>query len=178
MTRYVALLRGINVGKNKRIAMADLRALCEAEGFAGVRTLLQSGNVVLDSDLAAGTVESRMSAAIERETGHAVAVVVRTKAQLAAVVKHDPFSSIADPLKFYSVSFLAAKPKAGVLNSVDAAELEPERFELHGRELYMWMPEGQIKTHLSKVLTDKLLGTATTNRNWNTVLKLHEMTQE
>ena len=58
------------------------------------------------------------------------------------------------------------------------AELEPERFELHGRELYMWMPEGQIKTHLSKVLTDKLLGTATTNRNWNTVLKLHEMTQE
>lgn len=178
MSRYVALLRGINVGKNKRIGMADLRALCEAEGFENVRTLLQSGNIVLDSGLAAGTVESRLSAAIQKETGHEVAVVVRTGAQLAAVVKHDPYSAIADPLKYYSVSFLASKPKAGVLKTVDAGELEPERFELHGQELYMWMPEGQIKSRLPKVLTDKLLGTAATNRNWNTVLKLHEMTQE
>ena len=110
MTRYVALLRGINVGGNKRIAMADLQALCEGLGFEHVRTLLQSGNVVLDASCRRRTVESRLSGAIEQQLGMEVRVVVRTAAELAAVVEHDPYSSIADPLKYYSVSFLASEP--------------------------------------------------------------------
>ena len=123
MTRYVALLRGINVGGNKRIAMADLQSLCEGLGFEHVRTLLQSGNVVLDSRLSARTVESRLSEAIEQQLGMEVRVVVRTAAELAAVVEHDPYSSIADPLKYYSVSFLASDPTPDALADIDSADV-------------------------------------------------------
>lgn len=175
MTRYVALLRGINVGGNKRIAMADLRSLCEGLGFEHTCTLLQSGNVVLDASVSAPTVASRMSEAIEQQFGMEVRVVVRTAAELAAVVEHDPYSSIADPLKYYSVSFLESDPAPDALADIDPSEYAPEQFELHGRELYLWRPPGQIDSRLTKVLTDKRLGTAVTNRNWNTVTKIHQL---
>ena len=138
MARHVALLRGINVGRNKRIAMADLRSLCERLGFEEVRTLLQSGNVVLDSALSAKTVGSRLAAAIEHELGLEVGVVVRAVEELDAVVAHDPFGDIADPPKYYSVSFLASDPASDALADVAAADFAPERFELRGRELYLW----------------------------------------
>ena len=77
--------------------------------------------------------------------------------------------------KYSTVSFLAGKLAARALSDVDPAEYEPERFELHGSELYVWMPEGQIKSRLNKVLTDAKLGVAATNRNWNTLHKLNEM---
>ncbi len=178
MGRYIALLRGINVGGNKRVAMADLRALCEGLGFKDARTLLQSGNVVLDSRLGAATIESRMSEAIAQQLSLDVRVVVRTAAELAAVVKHDPFGEFADPPKHYSVSFLASEPAANAVSDIDPAEYQPERFELRGRELYLWLPPGQIQSRLPKVFTEKRLGTTATNRNWNTVTKLHAMAHE
>ena len=178
MGRYVALLRGINVGGNKRVAMADLRTLCGGLGFTDARTLLQSGNVVLDSRLAANTIASRLSEAIQQELSLDVRVVVRSASELAEVVKYDPFGAIADPRKHYSVTFLGSKPAAGALSDIDPAEYEPERFELRGRELYMWLPPGQIQSRLPKLFTEKRLGTTATNRNWNTVLKLDAMASE
>ena len=114
MARYVALLRGINVGGNKRIAMADLRSLCEGLGFEHARTLLQSGNVVLDSRVSAPTPSRRgCPRRSSRSSGWTSAWWCVPRAELAAVVEHDPFGAIADPLKYYSVSFLGVGAGAG-----------------------------------------------------------------
>ncbi len=175
MTRYVGFLRGINVGKAKRLAMADLREMCEELGLEGVRTQGQSGNLVFDSTVSVRRLESQIGDAIRKGFGMDVVVVVRTAAQLAAVIKRNPFEKLVTVPKYSTVSFLARKPAARVLADIDPAEYEPERFELHGTELYVWMPQGQIKSRLNKVLTDDKLGVAATNRNWNTLLKLNEM---
>jgi len=175
VTRYVVLLRGINVGRAKRIGMADLRALCEREGFQHVRSQGQSGNLILDSPLAAKTVASRIARAVQSELEMEVGVVVRTADELRAVLKRNPFRKIADPPKNSSVSFLDGKPAPDALEGIDPDEFAPERFLLEGQELYLWLPAGQIESPLRKVLTEKRLGSAATNRNWNTLAKLGQM---
>lgn len=175
MTRYVALLRGINVGRAKRIGMADLRALCEREGFQNVRSQGQSGNLVIDSPWAPKTVAARLATAVQSELGMEVGVVVRTADELRAVLEQNPFGEIADPPKNSSVSFLDRPPAADALDGITPAEFEPERFLLEGRELYLWLPAGQTESPLRKALTEKRLGAAATNRNWNTLVKLGQM---
>jgi uncharacterized protein (DUF1697 family) len=175
VTRYVVLLRGINVGRAKRIGMADLRALCERQGFADVRSQGLSGNLILDSSLAPRTVASRLTKAVRSELGLEVGVVVRTADELRAVLERNPFGEIADPPKNSSVSFLDGDPAPAALDGIDPDEFAPERFLLEGRELYLWLPAGQIESPLRKVLTEKRLGTAATNRNWNTLAKLGQM---
>jgi len=155
MTRYVGFLRGINVGKAKRLAMADLREACEELGLEDVRTQGQSGNLVFDSKLPARKLESQIGDAIKKRFGMDVVVVVRSAAQLAAVIKRNPFEKVATVPKYSTVSFLSKKPSAKALKAVDPAEYEPEQFELHGTELYIWMPEGQIKSRLYKELRDR-----------------------
>jgi uncharacterized protein (DUF1697 family) len=177
MARYVGFVRGINVGKAKRISMADLRTLCEGLGFEDVRTQGQSGNIVLDSKLSAAKVAAALTKAIDSELDIEVTVVVRTPAQLRKVVDRNPFAEVVTVPRYSSVSFLQKAPGAGALKDIDAAGLEPDLFELHGSELYMWMPKGQMESPLPRILTDKRLGTAATNRNWNTLLKVLEIAE-
>jgi len=108
MTRYVGFLRGINVGKAKRLAMADLREMCEELGLEGVRTQGQSGNLVFDSTVSARRLESQIGDAIRRRLGMDVVVVVRTASQLAAVIERNPFEKLVTVPKYSTVSFLAA----------------------------------------------------------------------
>lgn len=174
MTRYAALLRGINVGTAKRIAMADLRDLCEQLGFDDVSTLLNSGNVILESRGSAATVGKKITAGIADRFGIDVQVVVRTGEQLQKVIEHDPYSDIADPLKYYSVTFLAEPLAAKDLP--DPSGFAPEQFEMHGQEIYFWLPAGQIESRLMKVMLATKLPVVATNRNWNTVSKLAALT--
>ena len=171
-TRYVAFLRGINVGAARRVAMADLRELCAELGFEEVRSQGQSGNLVLDSPAAAAKVERTLAGGIRRSLELDVSVVVRTVAELAAVVERNPFARYVEEPRYSTVSFLAEEPAAGVLDALDPADYLPERFELHGRELYILYAHGQIRSGLHKVLSDRALGTAATNRNWNTLEKV------
>ena len=168
MARHVALLRGINVGRNKRIGMADLRAALEEAGFADVATLGASGNVVLSGDASAATVER----VIDERFGFDVAVVMRTPRELAAVVKRNPLGDVASEPRRHLVHFLSAKPDAAALRALKSASVEPERFAAHGRELYTWHPDGLQNSPLAKLLADAKLGVMVTNRNWNTVTKL------
>ncbi len=103
------MLRGINLGPNRRVPMADLRALFGQEGYGDVRTYVQSGNIVLDSTATAAELEREAAALISQRFGFDVPVVVRTGRQLAAVVKRNPLGDVADDPKRYQVSFLAAK---------------------------------------------------------------------
>ncbi len=174
---YVALLRGINVGKNNRVPMATLRELLGGLGYADVRTHLNSGNAVFTVSGRArpDSVAKKIEAALLEETGLTLRVVVRSHDELAAVVEGNPFADVAtDPARLL-VAFLDAPVPAGRLRDIDAEALAPERFHVAGKEIYLWMPGGIQHSQLPKALSDSRLGVATTARNWNTVTKLLEL---
>lgn len=165
MARQIALLRGINVGGNKRVEMARLRTLLEELGYRDVRTYVNSGNVVFSGPRRS---EEHLESAIEKTFGFHVPVVLRSRDELADVVKASPFRDIAsDPAK-YLVVFCGAEPAT----ELDPADFAPETFRVRGREVYLWAPGGIGTSPLAKVLANKSLGEKSTARNWRTVEKL------
>jgi uncharacterized protein (DUF1697 family) len=173
-SRYVALLRGINVGRARQVDMPRLREILTARGHREVRTHLRSGNVVLDSAMSEAELAADLEGAIEAEFGFAVPVVVRTGAELAAVVAGDPFPTLAaDPAR-YLVTFLPRPPAPDRVDALPPVEGGGE-YLVRGRELYLWLPDGIANTPLAAWKWDRLLGVSGTGRNWNTVTKLAEM---
>lgn len=173
MTRYVALLRGINLGSRMRVAMADLRTLAEGIGFEDVSTHLQSGNVLFTSSR---TSEQRLAAdlekAVDAELGLTVPVVVRSKDDLDRVVAADPFGTAAEDPKRYLVSFFRA-PATGD-GGLDPEAYRPERLHLGECEAYTYLPDGVQRAKLSNALLEKKLGVVATARNWTVVNALRE----
>jgi uncharacterized protein (DUF1697 family) len=178
VARHIVLLRGINLGSRNRVSMPKLREAFEGAGFDDVKTYLQSGNVVLSSSKKADDVRRRCERLIAKELGLDVDVVVRSPAQLAAVVKRNPLGKVAKSPKRYQVSFLAAKPPAGLKKKLDDAADERERFVVSGREVYAWHPEGVARSKLWALLAGKQLGVTATSRNWATVTKLFELASD
>ncbi|MGZ4173994.1 MAG: DUF1697 domain-containing protein [Solirubrobacteraceae bacterium] len=175
MQRHVVLLRGINLGSRRRVGMAALRELLGGLRYEDVRTLLQSGNIVLGSGASAEQVARRLGKEISESVGFDVEVVVRSRDELAEVVARDPLGEIAEDPKRYQVYFLSAEPDAAAIERAAAADLAPERFVHVGREIYSWHPEGIQRSKLGPLLAADRLGVTATARNWNTVLKLLEM---
>lgn len=178
MQRRVALLRGINLGPSKRVAMPALRELLETEGFGEVKTYVQSGNVVLESDQDPAKLERKLERAIEDRFNFPVGVIVRTERELAAVVKRNPLGEAATEPKRYQVTFLAEQMKPEQLERIAALAAGSEQFAAHGRELYAWHPDGVARSKLSAKLGSTSLGVKATSRNWTTVTTLLEMMRE
>ncbi len=174
-TRYVALLRGINLGKARQVDMPRLREVLTARGHEEVRTHLRSGNVVLDSTLSEPELAADLSRAIEEEFGFAVPVVVRTGAEMAAVVAGDPFATEATDPARYLVTFLPEPPSRAKVDALPAADAGDGAYLVRGRELYLWLPDGIQKTPVASWKWDRLLGVPGTARNWNTVRRLAEL---
>jgi uncharacterized protein (DUF1697 family) len=174
----ILLLRGVNIGPNKRIAMPDLRALLTDAGFQNVRTYVQSGNVVLSSGRSPATVGAESEKLIAERFGFDVDVIVRTGEELAEVVARNPLSDVATDPKRYQVSFLEAEPDPKALRKIAEARLEPERLVAIGRELYAWHPNGIGRSKLWAKLAGNGLGVRATARNWTTVTTLLEMARE
>ncbi|WP_033337474.1 DUF1697 domain-containing protein [Catenuloplanes japonicus] len=175
MTRYVLLLRGINLGRNRRIGMADLRELLTAEGYANVATLLQSGNVLLDSGLPRGELGPAVERAIEKRFGMAVEVILRDRADLAAVVAENPLAGVADDGSRFTVSFLSGPlttPIGELLAGVDPVD---DRFAARDTEIYVWCPHGLSNSPVITALGKIKNQPSATVRNWNTVQKLLAM---
>ncbi len=178
MAAQVVLLRGINLGPRNRIAMPALRAALTEAGFEDVRTYVASGNVVLSSSLSPNKLAARCTRLIGEEFGLDIDVVVRTRDELAEVVKRNPLGDVAKDPKRYQVSFLARKPSDRVVEKLERARAEPERFVVAGREIYAWHPDGVGRSKLWAALAGKGLGVTATARNWSTVTKLLEMASE
>jgi uncharacterized protein (DUF1697 family) len=177
MPTYAVLLRGINVGRHKQIAMADLRDLLSDLGYTGVRTYLRSGNVVLSSEnQTPDEVSAAVEAGIAERFGMDVKVIVRTPEELARVVEANPFpEALAEPSKLF-VAFLDAEVEEGRMRAIDPDVYLPDRFAAAGREITHWCPNGLMNTTLTPPFWKALCGdAATTVRNWNTVTKLGEM---
>ena len=172
---YVALLRGINLGACRRVQMTVLRALLEERGHGDVATYLQSGNVVLRSGLGAAALETRLERELADGLGFDVDVLVRTGAELRAIVKRNPLAEIArDPTR-YLVTFLRAKPDKALAARLAALEPAPEQVVAAGRELYSWHPGGIGRSPLAKQLLPKALGGSASARNWRVVEHLCEL---
>ena len=178
MPKQIVLLRGINLGARNRIAMPKLREALSGAGFGEVETYLQSGNVVLSSKAAPERVARKCERLIEERFGLEIAVVARTRAQLAQVVRRNPLGEVASDPKRYQVSFLNAKPDPRVVQKLEAAVVAPEQFVAIGRELYAWHPEGVARSRLWALLAGKDLGVKATARNWTTVTKLLALADE
>ena len=174
MTRRIVLLRAINLGPANRVRMADLRDMLGALGCEEVRTLGQSGNVVLASDAPAAELEAAVEAGVAG-LGVETKVVSRTAAELAAVVAGNPFAQIADDPRRHQVSFLSAEPAPEVVREIEAADLGDERVAFAGREIHAWHPDGLQRSPLARLLTDRRLGVTATARNWRTVTALLEL---
>ena len=175
MTRYVALLRGINVGTAKQIGMADLKKAVEGLGYRDVATHLRSGNVLLTADDDAAAIETAMTEAIDSTFSMSVSVVVRTRDELAAVVASNPLAEVTtDPARSV-VAFLSGKPDAAALAALLTLDVGPDQVVADGRELYLWCPNGQADSAATKALGKAKLGVVVTARNWRTVAKLLEL---
>jgi uncharacterized protein (DUF1697 family) len=179
VTTYIALLRGINLGPSRRLAMADLRGWLTELGYTDVRTHIQSGNVVFGSMDQPDEVTKRLEKQIEAKAGFRVDCIVRTPAQLRKVVEANPFADIATDNAKLVVAFLAGPLDKSRFADVDPDAFAPERFHLGKTEIYLWYPNG---IHPSKMpgtlLTDKRLGVSNTMRNWNVVTKLLELAED
>jgi uncharacterized protein (DUF1697 family) len=176
-TRYVALLRGINLGRARQVDMPRLRALLTARGHANVRTHLRSGNVVLDSPLPEAELAADLAEAIEGEFGFAIPVVVRTGPEIATVIAGDPFAGVATDPARYLVTFMPDAPDPDRIAALPPAEGGGD-YVVRGRELYLWLPDGIQGTPLASWKWDTLLGSPGTARNWNTVTKLAGLATE
>src|SRR5579863_7347674 len=171
---WVGLLRGINVGRNKRIAMADLRTMLEARGNGDVRTLGQSGNLVFSSaQRKAELLEQEISKGIRATFGMDVAVLLRTEDEFAAVVDANPFVAQSVDTAELHAAFLSAEPAAAKSAAIDHAAFLPDEFAFGKRVVYVRLPNGVMGSTLPD--WDKVLGVRATQRNWNTTTKLREL---
>jgi uncharacterized protein (DUF1697 family) len=178
MPRAVVLLRGINIGGNNRVAMPRLRELLTARGFTDVATYVQSGNVVLGTELGPEALADSVSAAIADEFGLQIATVVRSGAELGAVVADNPLpEATADPKRF-QVTFLSGDPRPDLEETLVPLADGDERVAVRGREIYAWHPGGVARSKLwAKLGAKGGLGrdVQATSRNWTTVTTLLEM---
>jgi uncharacterized protein (DUF1697 family) len=171
----VALLRGINVGKAKRVAMADLRALLEGLGYGDVRTLLNSGNVVFTAGRTApDKAAARIEAALTDRLGVSARVTVLTAAELAAAVADNPLLGIAsDPARFLIAVLRDPADRTKVL-PLTKQDWAPEAVAVGKRVAYLWCADGILASPVAAAV-NRALGDGVTARNWATVQKLHAL---
>lgn len=175
----MALLRGVNVGKSRRVAMADLRAALAEAGYGEVTTHLQSGNVVLSSgERSADAVARALEDVLREELDLDIDVIVRTGAQLEKVLGTNPLLGRGVDTKTLHVGFLKSKPKAAAARALGSADFGRDEFALAGRELYLRYPDGQGRSKMSGAFFERALATPMTIRNWAVVTKLAQLARE
>lgn len=173
MPRYVALLRGINVGGNTMIKMEDLRAMFERLGFENVVSYINSGNIAFDSESQpeaelAATVE----AAIEKHFLRAVSVLLREQSHIQTILANNPFAGQFESHKEMHVLFQREEMPAEKIEQLMAAVPDGERFAVHAREIYCYLPHGVAASLLGRGFIEKKLKVTVTARNWRTVERL------
>lgn len=175
---HVALLRGINVGRAKRVAMADLRALVAELGYADVRTLLNSGNVVFTVPKGVrGDPAARIEESIVARLGISSRVIVLTAAELDAAIRDNPIGKIAKDPSRLLVAVLAGPSARSRLKPLTRQDWAPDILAIGKRAAYLWCPRGMAEGSLF-VTINKLLGDAVTTRNWATITKLHALVND
>ena len=176
----IALLRAVNVGGTGKLPMAELAKLLTKLGYTGVKTLLQSGNVVFAcSEKSAAKLEATIEASIAKTFGITSAVYVRSAAEWDAMIATNPFPDAAtnEPSRFHVMAFKSA-PAPAKVEALQAAIAGNETVAAIGKHLYLIYPDGMGNSKLTNAVIDRKLGLTGTARNWNTVLKLAAAARE
>lgn len=185
--RYVALLRGINVGGNTMVKMAELKIVFEKLGFYNIATYINSGNVAFDVGSVSGPHVSKGSRedeirltetleyAVELRFGKQISVIVRVQNEMTRILANNPFEGQFESHKEMHVLFLKGEMPDEKRDQLLAAATPPERFAVLGREIYCHLPMGVAEGLLGKGFIEKKLKVVVTGRNWRTVEKLAEL---
>jgi uncharacterized protein (DUF1697 family) len=174
---HVALIRGINVGRAKRIGMADLRKVVEGLGYTGVQTLLNSGNVVFASDgRSSSDAASRIEKAMSAKLGVSARVFVYSARDIERVIDENPLPAAAREPSRLLVAFVEKPAELKRLDDVAKRDWSPDSLAITSRAAYLWCPNGMSSGELATTVM-KALGSAGTTRNWSTVNKLHTMAE-
>ncbi|MFT3767045.1 MAG: DUF1697 domain-containing protein [Minicystis sp.] len=174
-TKQVALLRGINVGKAKRVAMADLRALVADLGYGDVQTLLNSGNVVFSSTKAnAGNAAARIEKGMTERLGVSARITVLTAAELSAIISENPLLDVADNHSRLFAAVLNDPADQKKLAPLLEQDWAPDRLALGPRVAYLWCPNSMLDSKLNEAV-NRALRDGMTARNWATMLKLQAL---
>lgn len=181
MPTYVILLRAVNVGGTGKISMAEFKKMLTDVGFTRVETYIQSGNAVVDAKGSAAKVAQAVTTGLKTLMGASPGVMVRTHEQLEKVIQENPFAKeAADGTKVH-VAFLegpaAATARAGLDRIVEQYPKRRDRYHLAEEHIYLHLPDGAAETKFTGKTLDKALGVIGTGRNWNTVVKLWEMSK-
>jgi uncharacterized protein (DUF1697 family) len=172
VTRWIALLRGVNVGRGNKIAMPALRASCEACGFERVSSYIQSGNIVFDAKGDEASVTATLRKLLADEHGLKVPVVVRTAREMDRLADSHPGLKVGVDPRYLHIVFLDKKVKQADVKNVDPARFDPDTFEVDGREIYATYPNGSGRSKLTIEVFERAFGVTATARNVNTVRAL------
>ena len=175
--KYISILRGINVSGQKKIKMADLKALYESLGFDHVATYIQSGNVIFKSKKKKIELSAIIEQAIEKQYGFYVPVLIRSVKEMGKVIDNCPFNSLdlEENCTKVLVTFLESVPTKSGLNKLMEYVKAPEELVSKGSEIYLYCPNGYGKSKLSNNFLEQKLGLTATTRNWKSVVKLYEL---
>ncbi len=177
MVTFAALLRGINVGGRNTIPMAELRSVLSSLGLEDVATYIQSGNAVFRSGAAPGQIARRIERGIAEVFSTDTTVVLRTAAELERIAGGNPFLEGEENLSRLHVVFLGDEPAPEAVAHLDPERSPPDVFTVRGSEIYVRYPNGAGRSKLTNDYFERTLGVRATARNWNTVLRLVELTR-
>jgi len=180
MHKQLALLRGINVSGHKIIKMEDLRKLLEGLELGNVKTYIQSGNVIFESQHASKAANAeKIKKGLFTQYGFDVGVIVLDNEDLDTVIKNNPFVKDKEAnLKQLYVVYLSETPKAENISRIDLNQFEPDEFIIIGRAIYIKFSDSASNSKLTNAFLEKRLNVTATTRNWNTTLKLYDLLKQ
>jgi uncharacterized protein (DUF1697 family) len=177
--RYVALLRGINVGGKNKLPMKDLARVFEGAGCSNVKTYIQSGNVVFSAPASvAKGLPTRVAKAIEKKFRFSVPIVVRSASELEKILAKNPYARQKRSEEAFHVMFLANKPPKAALAGLDRKRSPPDEYDVVGSEIFLYCPNGIGRSKLTNAYFDSKLETVSTARNWRTCQTLLQLANE
>ena len=179
MKTYISLLRGINVSGQKKIKMADLKAIYEGMDFKEVKTYIQSGNVIFNTaSKDDNQIIEKIQNKIFENYNFKVPVLLRSVEELKLIIKTNPFlADMEEDINKYYITFLAHEPEKENLDKINAASLLPEKFIIKGKEIYLHVPMGYGNAKLSNNFFESKLKVDATTRNWRTVNELVKISE-
>jgi len=180
MAKYISILRGINVGGNRKILMKDLKSLYDGLGFLKVETYIQSGNVVFESDLKLSNadLEVKIEQAIIETFGFDVPVIIRTADEWAKSIVNNPFWKEKDAdIDRLHLTCLKEVPSPELLEKIKLFQFLPDRYEIIGKDVFIFCAAGYGTSKLTNPFFESKLKIPATTRNWKTVMKLLELVQ-
>ena len=175
MAISVVLLRGVNVGRYRRVTMADLRAALATAGYPHVETYVQSGNLLVTTRVGAARLSTDVEAALRTELGLDIVAIVRTGAQLRTVLSANPFRADELPTSALHFGFANAEPTRAAVTALAARDFGRDRATVLGADVFLCYPDGQGRSKMGGATLEKILGVHITVRTWNVTSKLAEL---